>query len=100
VKGRTIADSWLGHYVTRQKAAGSISDKVIGFSPPPTPNLHNHSSCTVAMGSTQTLTKMITGNLPGVNGSQRIRLTTSPPSLSQLSWKIWDLQAFCGGQNM
>jgi hypothetical protein len=42
---------------------GSIPDEVTGFS-----NLPNLSSCTMALGSTQPLTEMSTGNLPGGKG--------------------------------
>jgi hypothetical protein len=40
----------------------------------------------MALGSTQPLTEMSTRNLPGgVKSGQRVRLTTSPPSVSRLS---------------
>jgi hypothetical protein len=52
--------SWLRHYATSRKVAGSIPDEVIGFF-----NLPNLSSRTMALGSTQPLTEMSTRNLPG-----------------------------------
>jgi hypothetical protein len=57
--------SWWRHYATSQKVVGVSTDEV-DFSPPP--NLPNPSSCTVALGSTQPLTEMSTGNLPGGKG--------------------------------
>jgi hypothetical protein len=55
--------------------AGSISDEVIGFF-----NLPNPSSRTMALGSTQPLTKISTRNLPGGEGLP-VRNVTSPPSV-------------------
>jgi hypothetical protein len=49
-------------------------------------NLPNPSSSTIAPGSTQPLTEMRTRNLPGrVKGIRHVRVTTLPPSVSQLS---------------
>jgi hypothetical protein len=55
--------SWLRHYATNRKAAGSILDEVIGFF-----NWRSSSSRTVALALTQPLTEMSTRNLPGGKG--------------------------------
>jgi hypothetical protein len=47
--------SWLRHYITSLKVAGSIPDAVIRF----------FNSRTMSLGSTQPLTEMSTRNLPG-----------------------------------
>jgi hypothetical protein len=51
---------WLRHYATRREVAGLIPNEIIGFF-----NLPNRSSRTMALGSTQPLTEMSTGNLTG-----------------------------------
>jgi hypothetical protein len=45
--------SWLRHYATSRKVAGSVPDEVIGFS-----NLRNPPSRTMALGSTHPVTEM------------------------------------------
>jgi hypothetical protein len=55
--------SWLRHYATSRKVAGSIQDEVIGFF-----NWPNPSSRIMKLGSTQPLTEISTRNLPGGKG--------------------------------
>jgi hypothetical protein len=55
--GGTRQCSWLRHYATRRKIAGSSLDEVDFF------NLPNPSSRTLALGSTLPLAEMSTGNL-------------------------------------
>jgi hypothetical protein len=61
--GGTRYRSWLKHYATSQKVAGSIPDEVIGFFSLPNPSSRN-----TALGSTQPLTEMSIRNLPGGKG--------------------------------
>jgi hypothetical protein len=62
--------SWLRHYATSRKVAGSIPEEVIGFF-----NWPNPSSRTMTLGSTQPITKMSTRNLScGAKGGRRVRL--------------------------
>jgi hypothetical protein len=72
---------FYGHYATGRKVAGSIPD-VIGFF-----SLPNPSNRTMALGSTQPLTKTSTRNLSGDKGRpQRVMADNlSASSVSRLS---------------
>jgi hypothetical protein len=65
---------------------GSIPDEVTGFL-----SWSNTFSRTTNLGSNQPLTEMSTGNLLGVKGDRRIRLTISPPSMSRFPRKCGNL---------
>jgi hypothetical protein len=65
---------------TSRKVEGSVPDELIGISIPP--NLFNS---TMALVSTRSLTGLSTRSLPG--DIWRVRLTTSLPSVSQISRK-------------
>jgi hypothetical protein len=54
--------SWLRHYATSPKVAGSIPDEVTEFFKCPNPLSR------IALGSTQPLTESSTRNLPGAKG--------------------------------
>ena len=69
--GTAVAE-WLT-MVTNRKVAGSIPDDVIGI-------FHWHpSDRTMALGSTQPLTEMITGSISAGKNGRCVRLTTLPP---------------------
>jgi hypothetical protein len=76
--GGTRWRSCFGHYATSRKIADS-SPEVIGFLNGPEP-----SSRTMALGSTQSLKKLVPGIFLGLKGCRRVRLTTSPWSVSRL----------------
>jgi hypothetical protein len=81
----TPRPSWLRHYATSRKVAGSIPDEVTGFFNSPNP-----SSRTMALGSTQRLTDMSARNLPEDKG-RPVRGADNLPSVSRLSRKCGSL---------
>jgi hypothetical protein len=81
IRGGMWQHSWLRHYDTRWKVAGSSPDEAIGYF-----NLPNPSSRTMALGSTKPLnTNEYQESSWGVKGRRCIRLTTLPSSVSRLS---------------
>ena len=79
--------SWLRRCATSRKVAGSIPDGVIGIF-----HWHNPSGRTVALGSTQPLTEMSTGNISwGCKGGRCVGLTTLPLSCADCL-EIWEPQ--------
>jgi hypothetical protein len=68
--------SWLRHYATSRKVAGSSPDEVDFFNRP------NPSSCTMALGSTQPDRNEHQESSWGVKDGRGVRLTTLPPSVS------------------
>jgi hypothetical protein len=63
LKHMGFEETWLKHYATSRKVAGSSPNEVDFFFSWP-----NHSSHAMALGTTQPLTEMSTRNLPGGKG--------------------------------
>ena len=77
--------SWLRHCATSLKVADSIPDGVNGIF-----RWHNLSGRTMALGSTQLLTEMNTGNISWGKGGRCVGLTL-PPSCADCL-EIWEPQ--------
>jgi hypothetical protein len=73
----------LSRYDTSRKVTGSIPDEIIGFF-----NLHNLSSRTVALGSTQPLTEMSTRNLLGGKGRPVRKAHNLTATCEPIVWEI------------
>jgi hypothetical protein len=87
VKGNVVV-WWLRHCATNWKVTGMIPDGVTGFF-----HLHNPSSHTMALGSTQPLTEMSIMRAPGFPNATGIQrqisfITTSPQAHLFLSFKF------------
>jgi hypothetical protein len=77
--------SWLRHYATSRKVAGSIPDEVIGFF-----NRSNTSSRTMAPGSTQPLTEMSTRNRPVGKGRPARGANNVTAICEPIVYKMWE----------
>ena len=83
--------SWLRQCATSQKVAGSIHDGVTGIF-----HWHNPSGRTMALGSTQPLTEMSTGNISwGVKSGRCVGADNLTTFMCRLSWNLgtsasWD----------
>ena len=85
--GGTRWSSWLRHYATSRKVAGSIPDGVIRIF-----HSHNPSGRTMALELTQHLTEMSIRNISwGGKGGRCVGLTTLPSSCAYCL-EIWEPQ--------
>jgi hypothetical protein len=81
---KNIISSWLRHYATSRKVAGSIYDMVVGFF-----NWPNPSSRTMALGSAQPLTEMSTRNILGSKG-RSARTAVFTAICEPIVYKMWE----------
>jgi hypothetical protein len=77
--------SWVRHYTTSRKVAGSISVEVNGFF-----SWINHSSRTMSLDSTQLLREMSTGNLPEGKGRQEFKADNLTAICEPTVWEMWE----------
>jgi hypothetical protein len=79
--GGTCQSSWLRHYATSRKVAGSIPDEDIWPNP---------SSRTTALGSPQPLTEMSIRNLPGGKGRPARKADNLTQFCEPTVLKMWE----------
>jgi hypothetical protein len=73
------------HYATSRKVVGSTPDEVTGFF-----NWPNPSNRTMALGSTQPLTKINTRNFPGGKGRPARKADNLFAIYEPIFWKMWE----------